>query len=107
MDQRKSVRDTLIQSIGFCPKDALGWLYAARGYYKTHDYHSVIECVAPALRNDRTKREAQHLLAFSFLHTGQMEAAAGAFFKSINNGNDTDWQPLVELLMDNAAVKLT
>ncbi|TPX62366.1 hypothetical protein PhCBS80983_g00567 [Powellomyces hirtus] len=87
MDQRKSVRDALIQSIGFCPKgkasvngwNALGWLYAARGYYKTHDYHSVIECVAPALRNDRTN----------------------------NNGNDTDWQPLVELLMDNAAVKLT
>ncbi|KAJ3033863.1 hypothetical protein HK097_004703 [Rhizophlyctis rosea] len=107
MDQRKSVRETLAQNIGFTPKDAVGWLYAARGYYKLKDYHSVIECVAPALRNERTKREGQHLLAFSFLNTGQIEAAAGAFFKSINYGNDTDWQPLVELLLDNPKLKLT
>ncbi|KAI9093035.1 hypothetical protein DFS34DRAFT_631371 [Phlyctochytrium arcticum] len=107
MEQRKSVRDILLQNVGFCPKDALGWLYAARGYYKIHDYHSVIECVTPALRNERTKREAQHLLAFSFLHTGQAEAAAGAFFKSINAGNDTDWQPLIELLIENDGLKLT
>ncbi|KAJ3043797.1 hypothetical protein HDV00_004205 [Rhizophlyctis rosea] len=107
MDQRKSVRDTLTQNIGFTPKDAVGWLYAARGYYKMKDYHSVIECVAPALRNERTKREGQHLLAFSFLNTGQTEAAAGAFFKSINYGNDTDWQPLVELFLDNPKLKLT
>ncbi|KAI8805677.1 hypothetical protein BJ742DRAFT_748559 [Cladochytrium replicatum] len=107
MDQRKPIREQLAQTIGFCPKDAIGWLYAARGFYKLKDFHSVIECVAPALRNERTKREAQHLLAFSFLHTGQAEAAAGAFFRSINSGNDTDWQPLVELFIDNPNLKLT
>ncbi|KAJ3107111.1 hypothetical protein HDU97_004804 [Phlyctochytrium planicorne] len=105
--QRRNVREVLIESVGFCPKDAIGWLYAARGYYKLKDYHSVIECVTPALRNDRTKREGQHLLAFSFLHTGQIEAAAGAFFKSISYGNDTDWQPLVELFLDHPKLKLT
>jgi len=47
------------------------------------------------------------LLAFSFLHTGQTDAAAGAFFKSINLGNDTDWQPFVELLIDNPKLKLS
>jgi hypothetical protein len=67
----------------------------------------VIESVAPALRNERTKREAQHLLAFSLLNTGQSEAAAGAFFKSINYGNETDWQPLVELFLDQPKLKLT
>ncbi|KAI8854882.1 hypothetical protein BC829DRAFT_372806 [Chytridium lagenaria] len=107
MDQRKNVREVLIETVGFCPKDAIGWLYAARGYYKLKDYHAVIECVTPALRNDRTKREGQHLLAFSFLHTGQIEAAAGAFFKSISYGNDTDWQPLVELFLDHPKLKLT
>ncbi|KAG4093768.1 hypothetical protein H8356DRAFT_1696654 [Neocallimastix lanati (nom. inval.)] len=106
-NQRKSVRETLQEKIGFCPKDAIGWLYAARGFYKLEDYHSVIECITPALRNERTKRESQHLLAFSFFHTGQMEAAAGAFFKSINLGNDTDWQPFVELLIDNPKLKLS
>ncbi|EGF77074.1 hypothetical protein BATDEDRAFT_92047 [Batrachochytrium dendrobatidis JAM81] len=105
--ERKSIRDQLIQSIGFCPKDAIGWLYAARGFYKLKQFHMVIECVAPALRNERTKREGQHLLAFSLLNTSQPEAAAGAFFKSIGYGNDTDWQPLVELLMDNPKLKLT
>ena len=70
------------------------------------DYHSVIECVAPTLRNEKTKKEGQHLLAFSFLQTGQSEQAAGAFFKSINYGNDTDWQPLVELFLENPKLKL-
>ncbi|KAI8611222.1 hypothetical protein BC830DRAFT_678118 [Chytriomyces sp. MP71] len=106
MDQRKSVRDALTEMVGFCPKDAIGWLYAARGFYKLKDYHSVIECVTPALRNERTKREGQHLLAFSFLQTGQTEAAAGAFFKSISYGNDTDWQPLVELFLDQPKLTL-
>ncbi|KAJ3113898.1 hypothetical protein HK098_007530 [Nowakowskiella sp. JEL0407] len=105
--ERRSTRDQLIESIGFCPKDAIGWLYAARGFFKLKDYHSVIECVTPALRNERTKREAQHLLSFSFLHTGQTDAAAGAFFKSINFGNDSDWQLLVELFIDNPKLKLT
>jgi hypothetical protein len=74
----------------------------------------VIETVTPALRNERTKREAQHLLAFSLMNSGQPEAAgiqylilAGAFFKSINYGNDTDWQSLVELFIDNPSLKLT
>ncbi|KAJ3069705.1 hypothetical protein HK102_006856 [Quaeritorhiza haematococci] len=88
------------------PSNAIGWLYAARGYYKLKDYHSVVETVAPALRNERTRREAQHLLAFALLQTGQAEAAAGAFFKSVNLGNDTDWQPLVELFLDNPKLKL-
>ena len=87
--------------------DAVGWLYAARGFYKLQDYHTVIEAVVPALRHERTKREAQHLLAFSFLHTGQVEAAASAFFKSIHAGNETDWQPLIELMLDHPTLRLT
>jgi tetratricopeptide (TPR) repeat protein len=83
------------------PLDPLGWLYCARGFYKLKQYHQAIECLTPALRNDRTKREAQHLLAFSFMHTGQNEAALGAFYKSVIIGNDTDWQCLVEILLDN------
>ncbi|KAG5459699.1 MAG: hypothetical protein BJ554DRAFT_8349 [Olpidium bornovanus] len=107
MATRTSCREHLVATVGFCPKDAVGWLYAARGYYKIKDYHSVIECVTPSLRNERTKKEAQHLLAFSLLHTGQTEASAGAFFKSINLGNETDWQPLTELFLDNPQLKLT
>jgi hypothetical protein len=86
--------------------DAIGWLYAARGFYKLRDFHAVIEAIGPSLRNERTRKEAQHLLAFSFMHTGQTEAAAGAFFKSIGFGNETDWQPLVEMLIDNPNLKL-
>ncbi len=85
--------------------DATGWLYAARGYYKVRQYHSVIECVAPALRNERTRREAQHLLAFALMYTGQHEASCGAFLKSIALGNETDWQPLVELVLDNPSLQ--
>ncbi|KAJ1516550.1 hypothetical protein HMI54_009027 [Coelomomyces lativittatus] len=96
-----SARDTLLQTVGMVPKDPLAWLYCARGFYKLKQYHQVIECLTPALRHDRTKKEAQHLLAFSFIHTGQAEASLGAFFKSVMLGNDTDWQCLVELILDN------
>ncbi|KAJ1533905.1 hypothetical protein HK096_004602, partial [Nowakowskiella sp. JEL0078] len=102
--ERRSTRDQLVETIGFCPK---GFIQFTRGFFKLKDYHAVIECVTPALRNERTKREAQHLLSYSFLHTGQTEAASGAFFKSINYGNETDWQPLVELFLDNPKLKLT
>ncbi|ORX36557.1 hypothetical protein BCR36DRAFT_588472, partial [Piromyces finnis] len=85
--QRKSVRERLQEKIGFLSKRyilyktlySIGWLYAARGFYKLEDYHSVIECITPALRNERTKRER----------------------------NDTDWQPFVELLIDNPKLKLS
>ena len=66
-----------------------------------------MECVAPALRNEKTRREAQHLLAFSLMHTNQKEAAAGAFFKSVSLGNDTDWQALVELFLEHPKLRLT
>jgi hypothetical protein len=81
--------------------DPIGWLYAARGLFRLREYHYVIEAVSHCLRNDKTVREAQHFLAFSLMHTGQPEAAAAAFHRSVALGNDTDWQPLVELCIDH------
>ena len=72
-----------------------------------NDFHAVVECVSYSLRNEKTKKEAQHLLAFALLHTDQLSNAAAAFFQSINYGNDTDWQPLVELMIDNPDLKFT
>jgi len=92
MSHRRPLKETLSSTLNITPKDPLSWLYVARGYYKLRDYHAVIEACTPALRNERTRKEAQHLLAFGLLHTGQWEIAAGAFLKSINLGNDTDWQ---------------
>ena len=101
-----SVKDELIKSVGFLPKDAISWLYAARGYYKMKQYSHVIEAVQHCLRNEQTLREGQHLLAFSLLHTGQHELAALEFRKSILLGNDTDWQVLVGLCLSDDSIKL-
>lgn len=95
--QARSVKDELLNSIGFLPKDAVGWLYVARGYYKLKEYHYVIEAVNHCLRNEKTLKEAQHLLAFSLMYTHQLDAAAAAFRKSIKMGNETDWQLMVEI----------
>jgi hypothetical protein len=62
--------------------------------------------VPNTLRNEKTKKEGQHLLAFSLLQTAQFDAAAGAFLRSIQFGNDSDWQPLVELLLEHGEVKI-
>jgi hypothetical protein len=72
---RRSIKDHLRDTVGFCPSDPVGWLYAARGLYKRQDYHSCAEAVSYALRSDKTMREAQHLLAFSLLQTGQVRVA--------------------------------
>jgi len=40
------------------------------------------------------------------VQTGQAEAAALAFSKSIEMGNETDWQSLVELCYDNPDIEL-
>eukprot|EP00741_Cyanophora_paradoxa_P023153 tig00021571_g22363.t1 len=97
----QSVRDMLAEKVGFMPKDPVGWLYVARGLYKLREYNQVIEAASYCLRNEKTQREAQHLLAFSLLNSGQSEAAANAFLKSVSMGNESDWQPLVELALDN------
>jgi hypothetical protein len=60
----------------FCP-DAFGWLYACRGLYQLQEYALVVEGLA-----------------------------AAAFSKSIRLGNDTDWQPLVELLLEQPKLRL-
>ena len=101
-----SVKEELIKSVGFIPKDAIGWLYAARGYYKLKEYNSVIESVQHCLRDEQTVREGQHLLAFSLLHTGQLELAALEFRKSILLGNETDWQVLVEICLSDESIEL-
>lgn len=69
-------------------------------------FNQTIECLSSSLRNERTKKEAQHLLSFSFLHTNQHEAALSSFHKSVLFGNDSDWQMLVELLMDYPNLKI-
>ena len=59
----------------------------------------MIEGLSHCLRNEKTAKEAHHLLAFSLLHTQQTKAAAAAFYKSAKMGTDTDWQPLVEIYL--------
>eukprot|EP00163_Fabomonas_tropica_P002203 TRINITY_DN11652_c0_g1_i1.p1 TRINITY_DN11652_c0_g1~~TRINITY_DN11652_c0_g1_i1.p1 ORF type:complete len:126 (-),score=0.86 TRINITY_DN11652_c0_g1_i1:41-418(-) len=106
-NRKETLKEMLQRTVGFYPRQAVGWLYVARGLYKMKEYHWVIEAVGPCLRNDKTAKEAQHFLAFSLMHTGQIQLAAAAFFKSVQLGNETDWQPLVELVQDNPMVAFT
>jgi cytochrome c-type biogenesis protein CcmH/NrfG len=82
-------------------------LYACRGLYQLQEYALVVEGLSHCLRHEKTMKEAQHLLAFSLLHTKQNKLAAAAFFKSIKLGNETDWQPLVELCIEQPKLKLS
>lgn len=86
--------------------DAYGWLYACRGLYQLKEYSLVVEGLSNCLRHEGTQKEALHLLAFSLLYTKQHKAAASAFYKSILAGNETDWQPLVELCIEIPSLQL-
>jgi hypothetical protein len=89
-----------------CWSDAFGWLYACRGFYQLGEFHLVIDGIVHCVRNEKTMKEAQHLLAFALLHTRQNRAAVNAFYKSIRLGNETDWQPLIELLIEKPKLQL-
>jgi len=102
----ESVRSYIQKRVGFLPQDAYGWLYACRGLYQLKEYAFVIEGLSNCLRQEETMKEALHLLAFSLLHTQQNKAAAAAFYKSIQAGNDTDWQPLIELCLEHPSLQL-
>jgi hypothetical protein len=95
------VKEVLVQRIGFHPDGPVAWLFAARGLYKLEEWHLCIEALAHCLRSHKTLKEAQHLLGFCLMHTGQKSAAAAAFLKSVKMANETDWQPLIELHVDN------
>jgi len=95
------VKELLIQRIGFHPNSPVAWLYAARGLYKLEEYHMCIEALTNCLRSKQTLKEAQHLMGFSLLKTGQDSAAASAFMKSVKMGNESDWQSLIELHVDH------
>src|SRR4051812_32102875 len=64
-----NVREFLLSRVGFVPRDAFGWLYACRGLYQLKEYALTIEGLAHCIRHEKTAKEAQHLLAFSLLHT--------------------------------------
>ena len=69
------------------------------------EYHLVVDALSYCLRNSKTQREAQHLLAFSLFHLKQYKAATPAFYKSVNLGNDSDWQPLIEFCIDHPDIE--
>eukprot|EP01083_Nonionella_stella_P080077 219845_1 len=97
---QEAVSSFVEKRVGFAPRDAFGWLYACRGLYKLGEYGLVVDGLTHCLRNEKTRKDAQHLLAFSLLKTDRHEAAANAFYKSVELGNQTDWQPLVELCIE-------
>ena len=95
----------LQKKVGRSPGDAIGWLYVARGCYKIKRYDWAFSalCQPEGPLNDENpavRKEAQHLMAFSLLRQNQTEEAHKQFCRSIKDGNETDWQMIVELGID-------
>ena len=87
------------------PTDPAGWLFVARGMFnsKPPRHRLVVEAAAHCLKAPETIVQGQQLLAFSLLELGETDSALAAFTKSVRLGNETDWQMLVELGLDDAA----
>ena len=95
----------LQKKVGRSPGDAIGWLYVARGCYKIKRYDWAFSalCRPEGPLNDdnpAVRKEAQHLMAFSLLRQNQVGEAHKQFCRSVGDGNDTDWQMIVELGVD-------
>ncbi len=87
------------------PTDPTGWLFVARGMFnsKPPRHRLVVEAAAHCLQAPETIVQGQQLLAFSLLELGETDSALAAFTKSVRLGNETDWQMLVELGLNEAA----
>eukprot|EP01086_Lenisia_limosa_P015814 TRINITY_DN5308_c0_g1_i2.p1 TRINITY_DN5308_c0_g1~~TRINITY_DN5308_c0_g1_i2.p1 ORF type:complete len:187 (+),score=34.86 TRINITY_DN5308_c0_g1_i2:75-635(+) len=92
--------EDIIGHLGFLPTDPVAYLYAARAYYKMKWWHFAIECLQKCLNAPQTKQEAYHLLGFSLMKSEQYGPAITAFLKSIRLGNEIDFQPYIELILE-------
>ena len=97
-----TLKEHLRSAVGMVPTDALGWLFVARGMFNSQPprYEWAIAAASHTLRHPQTMQEGQHILAFSLHELGQLDAAKPAFERSIHLGNESDWQMVVEIGID-------
>lgn len=102
MASPSSLNDYLLRTTGMVPSDPSGWLFVARGMFnsKPPQYKYVIEATSHCLKSPETIVQGQQLQAFSLLALDDNVAALSAFTKSVRMGNETDWQMVVELGLD-------
>jgi|EP00505_MAST-04D_sp_SCG-Rhode-Island_P001914 hypothetical protein len=98
--------DYLHAKVGRAPVDSIGWLYVARGCYKKKRYDWAFSalCQPEGPLNDENaavRKEAQHLMAFSLYRQNQFDQAKKQFAQSVKEGNETDWQMVVEIGIDH------
>ena len=100
--QFRTLLEYLHNKVGSEPNDAIGWLYVARGCYKIKRYDWCFSALCQPLGplnddNEAVRREAQHLMAFSLYKQKQMKESLNQFCKSVQCGNEHDWQMIVEI----------
>jgi hypothetical protein len=95
-----SLRDHLLRTTGLVPTDPLGWLFVARGCFNTNQFHHTIEALQSCLKHQETIVQGQQLLGFALFECNEIEKAQLAFIKSVRLGNESDWQMIVEIGID-------
>jgi hypothetical protein len=103
-----SITDYLLSTVGSLPADSYSWLYSCRGLYELAHYDLCIEglslyCMRSS--NSQILAQAQHLLAHALYQQKQYSAALKAFKQSVEIGNDTDWQMIVEIILQQKLLK--
>ena len=106
MSSRSGLHDYLLQTTGMVPSDPSGWLFVARGMAnsKPPRHEFVVEAASHCLKSPETIVAGYQLQAFSLLALGDKTAALSSFTKSVRMGNETDWQMVVEIGLDEHGV---
>ena len=95
-----SLHDHLLRTTGLLPSSPLGWLYVARGCFNSKQFRFTIEAAQHCLKNQDTIVQGQQLLSFALYEIGEKDSSQLAFIKSVRLGNESDWQMIVELGLD-------
>ena len=106
MSSKPSLHDYLLRTTGMVPSEPSGWLFVARGMAnsKPPQHQFVVEAASHCLKSPDTIVQGIQLQAFSLLALGDKAAALSAFKKSVRMGNETDWQMVVEIGLEEYGV---
>jgi hypothetical protein len=95
------VESVILQKVGFLPVDPYSWMYACRGLYQAQEYEYCLEGLSHCSNHPPTRQESAHIRSFCLIHLGRDNEALMSLRDSVRLGNEEDWHPLVELLMEN------
>ena len=92
-----SAMEWLNSRVGEVPVTSLGWFRCGVGFYNKQEFNFAIECFQKAIGLDPLNYNAYQIMARACIAVNRRDDAIEALKHSVQLGNPSDWQLLIEL----------